>query len=289
MNNNFYKIICIISAIYLFILSVYLLAHGQWFSPDQFFAAALLGVLILGRARQFMQDWLSPLILFFSYEALRGLLPHLTNSAHIFPMIRFDQFFFGEVPSVTLQRLLHAPGIFKWYDYLSVLLYESHFVAFLLVGFIFWLVNRELFKKYFFALLVLSYMSFVTFVIFPAMPPWMAAQQGFIPPLADISNQVFATLPKAISLPTIYHFFGANLVAAVPSIHAAFPWLTFLFVFARAKIAGLLLTPYVFGVWFALVYLGDHYVFDIIAGVLYATIAYLIVDKLRPRHVYLCQ
>ena len=34
---------------------------------------------------------------------------------------------------------------------------------------------------------------------------------------------------------------------------------------------------YVFGVWMAIVYLGEHYVFDAVIGVVYALAAYLVV------------
>lgn len=266
---------------YLLFLSLYLLWHGMWFSPDQFFIAALLGVLILGKSKQFIRDWTPPLALFLGYESLRALIPHLTSQVNIFPMINFDHFFFGTIPSVTLQNLLFTGTNIHWYDYVSVLVYESHFVMFLIVGFIFWLKRREVFHNYFLAILLLSYMSFVTFIVFPAMPPWMASQKGFIPPLSDIANTVSAHFPKAMSLPTIYQFFGANLVAAVPSIHAAYPWLIFLFILKQTRLFGFLFIPYVASVWFAIVYLGDHYVFDIVAGVIYATIAFLIVTKLK--------
>jgi len=34
--------------------------------------------------------------------------------------------------------------------------------------------------------------------------------------------------------------------------------------------------PYVAGVWFAVVYLGEHYVVDVILGFVYASFAYLL-------------
>lgn len=275
-----------VAIIYLLIVSVFLLWHGSWFSPDQFFAVALLAALFLGRFSQFIRDWSPPLILFFSYECLRSLVPKLAITAHVFPMIKFDQAVFGSIPAVTLQHLFFN-GVVQWYDYLAAILYESHFIVFLLVGFVFWLKNREIFRKYYSAILLLSYMAFITFILFPAVPPWMASQMGYIPPLADISGKVFSHFPGPLNLPSLYGFFGANLVAAVPSVHAAYPWLTFLFVFARARILGLLTIPYVLGVWLSVIYLGDHYVFDILAGCLYATVAFLAITKWEKMKLWL--
>jgi membrane-associated phospholipid phosphatase len=68
-----------------------------------------------------------------------------------------------------------------------------------------------------------------------------------------------------------------NLVAAVPSLHAAYPLLMTLFVGAKLPKLVPLLTVYVLAVWMAIVYLGEHYVFDIVTGVIYAVLAYLLV------------
>jgi membrane-associated phospholipid phosphatase len=37
-----------------------------------------------------------------------------------------------------------------------------------------------------------------------------------------------------------------------------------------------------FGVWFSAVYLGEHYVVDILGGIVYATIAFFFAEKIIP-------
>lgn len=264
---------------YLVVVGIFLVWHRAFFSPDQFFAAALLITLVIGRSKQFVMDWSLPVTLFLSYEYLRGLVPNLSLKAHIFPMINFDKVIFGSLPTNSLQSLLFSDGIVHWYDYLATLLYMSHFIVPMFVCFILWLKNREDFKNYSLALLLLSYAAFATYIIFPAMPPWMAAQQNFIPEVAKIMEKVFANFPQPIDLPTVYKFVGANLVAAVPSLHAAYPLLTFLFIAQKSKAKSLLVLPYVFGIWFSIVYLGEHYVFDIVIGSLYAILVFGLVMK----------
>ncbi len=275
---NSYKAISILSIIYLVVVSLFLMLHGNWFSPDQFFAVAILAVLLLGRLKQFIHDWSFPTVLFLSYEYLRGLAPNLTINPHIFPMIKFDQTIFGIVPTLKLQEIFFDNSV-HWYDYLAVIFYMSHFIVPLTLGFIFWLSKKEYFKDYFLTLLLLSYMAFITYVIFPAMPPWMASDKGHIPSINHIMDRVFTSLPSSINLPTIYKFFGANLVAAVPSLHAAYPFLTLLFLIKRFKFWGYFALPYVLGVWLSVVYLGEHYVFDIVVGVLYTSVAFILVTK----------
>ncbi len=275
---NSYRAISILSIIYLAVVSLFLILHGNWFSPDQFFAVAILVTLFLGRIKQFIHDWSFPTILFLSYEYLRGLVPNLTTSAHIFPMIKFDQTVFGVVPTLKLQEIFSDTSV-HWYDNLAVFLYMSHFVVPMMFGFIFWLFKKEFFKDYYMSLLVLSYMAFITYIIFPAMPPWMASADGFIPPITHIMDKVFANFAVPFALPSVYRFFGANLVAAVPSLHGAYPFLILLFILKKFKMWGFLALPYVVGVWLSVVYLGEHYVFDILVGVLYATVAFVLVTK----------
>lgn len=162
--------------------------HGIFFSPDQFFAVGLLIALILGQSKQFIRDWSVPVALFLSYDYLRGLIPKLTQQAHIYPMINFDKIIFGSLPTNSLQSTLFSDGTVRWYDYLGTGLYMSHFIIPMLVGFIFWLKDKEYFKGYFLALLLLSYSAFITYIIFPAMPPWMAAQNGFIPEVYKVTE-----------------------------------------------------------------------------------------------------
>ncbi len=266
---------------YFVIVSGFLIWHGTWFSPDQFFAAAVLIALILGRSKQFIQDWSIPVVLLLSYDYLRGLVPKLTQVAHIYPMIDFDKAIFGSLPTNSLQSMLYSGGTVRWYDYLGTILYMSHFIVPMIIGFIFWLKDRNLFRSYFLALLLLSYLAFFTYIVFPAMPPWMAAQNGIIPEVYKVMDQVFASFARPIDLPSVYKMVGANLVAAVPSLHAAYPVLTFFFIARRYKTWSLLVLPYIFGIWFSIVYFGEHYVFDIVIGVVYALLIFILVTRGR--------
>lgn len=194
-------------------------------------------------------------------------------------MINFDKAIFRNLPTNSLQSLLNPNGVVHWYDYLGTLVYMSHFIVPMVIGFLFWSKDREYFKSYFLALLLLSYAAFITFIIFPAMPPWMAAQNGFIPEVTKVMDKVFLSFPRPVDLPSVYKFVGVNLVAAVPSLHAAYPLLTLLFLVRKYKAKGLLILPYLLGVWFSIIYFGEHYVFDIVAGALYAVIIFILVTK----------
>lgn len=278
------KYIYILPIIYILAVSGYMIWHRAWFAPDQFFAFAIIGTLFIGRIKQFLSDWIPVLLFLFGYEYLRGIVPFLTKNVHIFPMIQADKFLFGSLPTIELQSRLFTIQSIRWYDYMAVTLYISHFVIPMVIAFAFWLYDRKLFRDYTTGFLILSYMAFFTYIIYPAMPPWMASNQGYIPPLAKIMDQVLASFSHPISVPSIYKFFGANLVAAVPSLHAAYPLIIFLFLAQKLKYWATLAVPYVLGVWFAVVYLGEHYVIDVVIAIIYTVIAYLFVSRARKRH-----
>jgi hypothetical protein len=274
------KTIAIISVIYIVGVSIYMLAHRYWFSPDQFFVFALIGALFLGRTHQFIRDWGPFLFLFFGYEFMRGLVPLVSKNVNILPMIHADKMMFGFVPTIWLQTHLYTPSHLHWYDYLLVTMYICHFITPMIIGYIFWLKDRSFFKEYAIGLLLLSYAGFFTYIAYPAMPPWMASEQGYLPPVQSVTSIVMAHfLPPTIQVPSIYSFMRANPVAAMPSLHAAFPLLIFLFVLKQYGKKGIVFFPYVFGVWFAVMYLGEHYFIDVLVGALYATAAFLFVHK----------
>ncbi len=277
MSKTFHKYLFLFSILYLAVISAFLVWHRAWFSPDQFFAAAMLGTLFLGRFMQFVRDWSFPTILYLSYEYLRGLAPILSGKAHVWPMINFDRLLFGVLPTNSLQRLFFDEKNIRWWDTGATVLYVSHFIVPMIAGFVFWLLDKKIFKEYFLALLILSYLGFITFVIFPAVPPWLASERGYIPHVESIMGKVFESFGQPMVIPTIYSFFGANQVAAVPSLHAAYPLLTALFIMRKFKRRGILTITYVLGVWFSVVYLGEHYVFDVVAGAAYAIFVFWIV------------
>ena len=56
----------------------------------------------------------------------------------------------------------------------------------------------------------------------------------------------------------------------------------------RNRIVGLILAAWAVVVWLAVVYLGEHYVTDVLGGIAYAIVAVLIVRTITarwPRHV----
>jgi membrane-associated phospholipid phosphatase len=87
------------------------------------------------------------------------------------------------------------------------------------------------------------------------------------------------------SFPTIYNHMNPNPVAAVPSLHAAYPTLDLLFVWRLFGWRfGLPFAVYPLSVWVGVVYMGEHYVVDVLLGILYAVVIFF-AYQYAARHV----
>jgi len=231
-------------------------------------------------------DWLPFAAILLVYDLLRGLADNLLFRAHTWPQLYFDQDLFGGLaPTVWLQRTLyHGPEALRWYDYGAWAVYLTHFFATLAVAMVLWLVARPHFRRYAATVSLLAAMGFATYALFPAVPPWMAAQQGALPPdVQRIVGAVFAHLPiqdsRTLFLQGTRY---ANNVAAMPSLHAAYSLViaVFLWPLVRGWWWRALLAAYPPAMGFALVYTGEHYVADVLAGWAYALVACLAVEAL---------
>lgn len=234
-------------------------------------------------------DWLPFAAILLAYDFLRGRADDLGARAHTWPQLLFDQDVFGGVtPTVWLQRsLYHGPDALRWYDYGAWAVYLTHFFATLVVAMVLWLVARAHFRRFAAMVSLLALLGFATYALFPAVPPWMAAQQGALPPdVARIVGAVFAHLPIGDTSTLYERGTGfANDVAAMPSLHAAYSLLIVLFLWplARRRWCRALLAAYPLAMGFALVYTGEHYVADVLAGWAYAVVVCAAVEAVAAR------
>jgi len=128
-------------------------------------------------------------------------------------------------------------------------------------------------------------MGLITYVLFPAAPPWLAGQHGYVPHTFRITHAVVNNLPvpKAEALFQQGTEWG-NDVAAVPSLHAAYTMLICLFLWPRVNRRWRpLLAAYPIGMGLSLIYLGEHYLIDILLGWAYAGVAVYVVDRAFER------
>ncbi len=267
---------------YIALLSGLMITRGVSLTPDVLLIGLGLAALLLGRGKLFLRDWIPFIGLFFAYELMRGYADNFGAAIHVEDVLALERLLFlGQVPTQVLQAWLHPPtGVDPW-AVLGTVFYFLHFPLPLAVAFFLWLRRRRAFYDYVAALIVLSMAGFVTYLLLPVAPPWWAAERGLLPGVEYLKEQGFNDLARMFGFEGRYLFsytiyqINPNQVAAVPSLHAAYPFLAWLFARrALGRGAGWLMLTYSVCVWLAIVYIADHYVVDILAGLLYAAGAY---------------
>jgi hypothetical protein len=125
----------------------------------------------------------------------------------------------------------------------------------------------------------MSFAAFVVFLLWPTAPPWWAAYHQEFSGLDRIFQHTLVS-----NLDGLYAALSPNPVAAIPSLHAAVPFLAFLALRRVWPRASLLALGWSAVVWFAIVYLGEHYVLDAVVGVAWAAAFWWLVQAvLVPR------
>jgi hypothetical protein len=266
----------------LFSITVYLVVVFGWMliadfsiTPDRIVVILFIPALLLGEGLFFLRDWVPFLVLILAYEALRGIAD-MGGFVHVTDIITAEKWLFhGTVPTIWLQQQLWHSQV-SWYDWLATLVYFLHFPLPLVLAFYLWLKNRQHYWQFVGTFVLLCFSGFVTYIVFPAAPPWLAARDGALPAVTKIIDQVLAQFPHGMTISFFYHTLNPNQVAAMPSLHAAFPWLVFLMLWQVAGKKALWFLPYCLWLWFSIVYIGEHYVVDAIAGIFYASTVYIL-------------
>ena len=236
---------------------------------------------------RFIVEWTPFMGVLFIYDRLRGYADGALVHPRETPQIRLEAWLFGKpIPTVWLQaHLWHGTSDIRWWDYAVWFVYVTHFLATLIVAAILWTWAHEHFARFATMVCVLALAGFTTYVLYPAVPPWMAAQHGAIGRANRTIKLVWPHVPIA-------HFGSlfekgehyANNVAAMPSLHAAYALLISLFLWRLVpRWTRPLLVLYPPAMAFALVYGGEHYVVDCIAGWLYATATFVGVEYVFER------
>jgi len=260
---------------YVAFILVLMVVRGAYMSPDLFIVLALVIVVVMGRTRLFLRDWLPFAAIFLGWESMRGLADELGATVHSTDVIALERFFFaGAIPSEVLQEAFHRPGQVNALDMATTFLYVAHFALPLVVAFTFWALERGLFYRYLLALMLMSFAAFICYVLIPVAPPRFAGSFGPALDVEDIALVTFTKLHFAPVTTWLYGSISGNPVAAFPSLHSAYPLLAFLFARTRWPRASLILLAWAAAIWFSVVYLGHHYVIDVVAGIAFAVGAY---------------
>jgi membrane-associated phospholipid phosphatase len=185
--------------------------------------------------------------------------------------VRFDRMLgLGTTPTLRLQRAFGMPGRFARWEKLLV---WSHWLWFAFphgtVAYVL-LRHRRRFPRAAAQVYATFDLGVIGYWAVPTAPPWYAAERGLLedgrtPELRRMMVEYGEQFWKSGWAP-LYGFLGGNPLAAMPSLHFATSVTAAHVLSDTGRVAGLLGWTYAATLGLALVYLGEHYVVDLAAG-----------------------
>jgi membrane-associated phospholipid phosphatase len=218
-------------------------------------------------------------LLGFALFAQARALGDDTGVPHFFTYVLRMDSIAGVVPSAWLQQHLYTPGSNGPLVLATSSVYVSYFVVVHVVALYLWSRKREVFGLYAGTMLLTFYSGLLLSFVVPTAPPWLASQHGdtagihrvFQEMVNGLQSNAYGTGATAV---------GQNDVAAMPSLHMGITVAICLFAWKLDRRLGVLGAVYAFAMGFSLVFLGEHYVTDVVAGAFFAAGAWVLALKL---------
>lgn len=236
------------------------------------------------KGREFVTDFF-PFALFGAlYDFLRVIPKEWAGPIHVVWPYRLELFLFGFrfkermiIPNDYFLEHHHA-----FFDLAAAAAYSLHMVVPLFLAFLFWKRDRMLTRRFAWAFFLANLFAFVTYVALPVAPPWYVQQYGLTPATWETPSSAAGLIhfDRWIGIPYFQGMYSKSawVFGAVPSMHAGFPFLNVLFARKVFRMGLIPLILFMLLVWFSAVYLRHHYIIDLIAGVVYVSIAYCLMN-----------
>lgn len=237
-------------------------------SPEIIFLQFAVMILMFRRFRMksFFKTWILFIGAFVFYEFLRGFADDLSPfyNTTLFAVYNLEKTIFGILPTIYLQQLIPAGS---WITHIGVFFYTTFFYYSFLVAFIIWLKDPKKFSSYFFKFILLTYIGLAIFFLVPTAPPWLVSQKLGLEVVRYLLKD---SILGSFSYLRIYAYFvQGNEVAALPSLHVAWPLFSTVFLVKNYRNKWLYVLFIVPGaIAFSIVLTGEHYVIDVLASVI---------------------
>jgi membrane-associated phospholipid phosphatase len=171
----------------------------------------------------------------------------------------------GETPTARLQRALGRPGRLLAHDYALSIIHWSWFLvphgslAYILLR------HRRKFPRSACLTAAAFDAGLVVYWAVPTAPPWWAGENGYMPFVRRIMAEAGERFWGRMWRP-LYHSLEGNPFAAMPSLHFGTSVMAARVLSDVGRGPGAIGWAYALTLGFGLVYLGEHYVVDLIAG-----------------------
>ena len=259
------------------IAALTLTGHFTFFTKTAIIPILFIASFLAGRFVPFVKEWSVYISLVILFDAIRGYIFVLINKFQIPVWANYvidpeKSLFNGKIASEILQNAFYDPTNISAFDKFMTFTYGSHFAFFILFSFLIWFNRKEAFNQFKNGILIVMYSGLLGYFLIPTIPPWIASLDlDLLPELHIIYMKIYNTIS-----PELRTAFDTNPIAAMPSLHSAFPFFITLVAFRHYKWKGIISLIYTLTVFLSLVYGAQHYILDIAGGILIAFFAYYI-------------
>ena len=271
------RLVRVLLAIALIVLSLVL-------GDRQFLIWGLIASLVVvfiptGKARYFVAGIVPYASAWFVFSFLRSFADETLFAKTLnLEVLHFERWLFnGEIPTIRLQAEFYSRNSIEWWDYYFTFIHWSYFLVPHGLAVWIWIRSKREFQHYLAAMTMTLFLGLVIYFIIPTNPPWMAPE-AIDSPVAPVVQRIMGNIAESIGgglYAAGYKIVGeSNPIAAMPSMHFG---VTFLLVWA-ARGKGfwweVLAWFYSLSMGAALVYMGEHYVIDVIVGGMVTTFSW---------------
>ena len=207
------------------------------------------------------------------YDSLRIYPNYLFNPVHVAEPYHFEKLVFGFEymgQTVTPNEFFEV-NTHPVFDVLSGLFYLCWLPVPMAFAIYLFFRDKRMLIDFSLAFLLINLFGFVLYYAYPAAAPWYVEMYGFEENFTIPGNEAgLASFDHIMGIPLFHGMYAknANVFAAIPSLHSAYPVLPLYFAIKkRMKLASWGFFIICVGIWLSAVYTRHHYVIDVLLGI----------------------
>jgi len=272
-------------------LSLAYLLFSYWligFRPEQLVLVGLCNAcyFLTDATRRLITGFSIFVVFWILYDYMRAFPNYAYRAVDVAQLYHTEKSLFG----IASHGQLLTPNEFwlrhhqPWLDVLCGVFYLCWVpIPLAFAGYLFFKARR-LFFAFALTFLLVNILGFIVYYLHPAAPPWYVQQYGLVfQPLTMGSTAGLARFDSFFGIELFKGIYAknANVFAAMPSLHSAYPVVVLFYALKhRAGVFNLVFLLIMLGIWFAAVYTSHHYVLDVLAGITIASLGILLIRLL---------
>jgi len=257
------------------------------FKTDQLVLAVFFNAMyfLSGTTRKFIIGFSIFIVYWIIFDYMKAIPNYKINQVHIQDLYNAEKSLFG----IHLNNLVITPNEYwKLYhstalDIITGIFYLCWIPVPLAFATYLFFRNKTLFLHFSLTFVLVNFIGFVIYYVYPAAPPWYIQQYGMhFQPGTPGNTAGLARFDAYFNISVFKNLYAksSNVFAAMPSLHSSYPPIVLYYgVKNKTGWMNIIFAIVMVGIWFAAVYTSHHYVLDVVAGIICAVVGILLFEK----------